>query len=377
MNQIGPQRQLLAASGFIWFFLMGCFVTMSGPAGIALIRKFALPLESAPQVATSFFIGSMGVIFASAAFSRLFAGVWVPRVCAALYFAGALIASLSTQWNALLLGVGMIGAANGGLSIWFNAEVAKQFDGPKVGMWLTIVNGFWAVGAICGPYLLSQFSQTPQVPFWFLCGSAGIGLLMTFGLRQTDQMESESHDQTSKLPCRVFGLSLLLGMYVGTESSCIVWMTQHLISAHGMKLESAAQIGSMVWLAFAVGRFGSGKMLQRLGAPIFVATCMAVACGGLLLTMSSTTVVAGYILLGLAMGPTFPSVILWGTSLTTQTHKATSIMVIGAAIAAAVFPNLVGSIVANQMSQLPIVLIVGFGLIVALATAWRKDFVRA
>lgn len=362
------QRRLVAA-GFVWFALMGIAVTANGPLSVVLAEAFGQPKASEPQVGTAFFIGSALAIALSAAFSSLFSGSWVARACGASYTIGAGLCALTQSWMGLLLGLAMMGAGNGGLSIWFNAEFARTFEGPKRNAWLTALNGCWAVGAVMGPALVNLFGSAPKGPHTAIAVVALLSLPLALAVPAHRARKDSADTHIGRLPGRVWALAALLGLYVTAEVTTLLLMTRHLIEVHGFVVAGASLVGSGLWLAFMCGRFGASPLSMRLSPGMLIAGSALLAVAGLGLTLMSSTVWAGYLLLGLSMGPIFPAVIAWGTSLTTAAHRATSVMVLGPCVGALIGPEVFGRLLQDRWSQMPL-WVAGMFLVIATLSFW-------
>ncbi len=363
----------LVVAGFVWFAFMGLAVTMNGPLSEAMTPLLGQPASSQPQMGTAFFLGSALMLAANAAFTPLFVGAWVPRACTVSYALGNLICATTTNWPLFLVGLALTGAGNGGMSVWFNAEFARTFEGPRVGAWLTALNGFWAVGAVLGPYLVAQLVQQPRSPYIAVGVAALLSLPLAFLIRPRPAHDPTAEANVAAIPKLVYGLMVVLGIYVGAETSTIILMSRHLISVHGLSLAGAATVASGLWFAFMIGRFGVGPIAARVRPPLIIAGCAGLAICGLLMTTQPTLYWPGYVLLGISMGPIFPAVIAWGTGLSTAAHRVTSLMVLGPCVMAVALPASVAAALGAQISALPWVIIGFHALIASLSLLWGRQ----
>ncbi len=362
----------LVAAGFVWFAFMGLAVTMNGPLSVAMTPLMGQPAVSQPQMGTAFFLGSALMLAANAAFTPWFVGAWVPRACTVSYFLGNVICATTTSWPLFLFGLALTGAGNGGMSVWFNAEFARTFEGSRVGAWLTALNGFWAVGAVLGPYLVAQLVQQPRSPYLVVAVAALLSLPLAFLIRPRPAHDPTAEANLASIPKLVYGLMVVLGIYVGAETATLILMSRHLISVHGMTLPGAATVAAALWFAFMVGRFGVGPIAARVRPPWIIAGCSTLAICGLLMTTQAGLQWPGYMLLGIAMGPIFPAVIAWGTGLSPAAHRVTSLMVLGPCVTAVLFPATVAAAIGAQISALPWVIIGLHALIATLSVLWGR-----
>lgn len=368
-DTIAAQRRLVAA-GFAWFALMGLAVTMTGPLSTALAPMMGQPQSSEAQIGTALFAGAGVMILLNVLFAERFAGAWVARFCGISYTVGILSCWLSPNWSVLLLGFVFVGAGNGGMSIWYNAEFARFFDGPRVGAWLTALNGFWAVGAVSGPFLVGQFVAYPKRALLAAAILAVLALPMALRVPSRHHQVGDVSEESVRVPTRVYGLMVMLGFYVGAEAATLTLMSRHLMSVHEMTLALAAQVASCLWFAFMVGRFGAGPIAARVHPSRLLAGCAFLACLSLFLVTKPNLEWFGYVLLGLAMGPIFPAVIAWGTSLSAAAHRVTSLMILGPCVTAVSFPGLLAMLIGTNHAIMPWIIMGFHGTIATLAVLW-------
>lgn len=360
------QARILAA-GCSSFVLLGMAVASSGPMGVALHERFGQPETSSPHVSLAFFIGSAVVILAAALTQGLFTRVWVPRIATVIYLVGAVLAFTAGQWSLVLAGSFLMGCANGGHGTWFNGEVARQMRGP----WLAVLNGCWAIGAIIGPLLLRQNIQSPLTAFGVMAvASLLVVPLMALLPRHSAEPDEEDHSAT-QMPNGVYLLAVLMALYVGIETTVFVFYTQFLMEIQKLGMRGATEVGSTMMLAFAVGRFALGAVSTRLSARRGVVLCGVLAALGGGLALVPGQAVAGLLVLGLAMGPVFPTLVAWVGEITRNAHRGTAILTTGGVLAAALAPAISGWIVIPRPGVLPMLVVAAFGGMAVLAWGSR------
>ncbi|MBL8059588.1 MAG: MFS transporter [Chthonomonas sp.] len=343
---------LLALSGFLWFVLMGMSVTMTGPISSLMSSGLGQPSSNESQIGVALFTGSAIIVGLNGFFSHWFTGRWVARYCAVAFIAGATVIWTAQSWTQLLLGYGLIGLGNGGNSFWYNAEIARVFRDRGVGAWLSALNGFWAVGAMTGPLLVGQSGgawRWPVQVIWAL----GLACLVFAWIVPAPPPKEAQEEAREALPRKTYGLMVLLGLYVGVEITTLTFMSRHLMQVHEMTLATVSAIASSLWFAFMIARFGSGAIALRVHPSRIVAGAAVLAVVGAFLTSHPGLGWIGYVMIGVAMGPVFPSVIQWGTSMGHAPHRSTAIMVLGPCFTGVAFPALVSAGMATRYEQLP------------------------
>lgn len=347
-SSLTASERLLVAAGCVWMTLIGISVTMMGPLGSVLAEWQRRPVTDGPQVTGAFFWGSAAVIVFASLFPKRFASVLTVRLSGLAMMLGGMGIMFSQSWTAVLASSVVLGAANGGISVWFNAEVAHRF-GERSGRWLALVNAFWPVGAVLGPRIVSSLYEVPTHPHLLLTALALAGLPLAFLVPHDPHVVAASEGaepspakgpSLGTLGFHVWALAAVLGLYVGTEILTMMLMTRYLEQAQGLPFADASSANSVLWFAFMASRFASAWLATRISPGMFVVM------GGFLAAVAGLTVglggsavaIAGFALMGVAMGPIFPAVMAWGTRGSDQPQRATSVMVLGASVAALALP---------------------------------------
>lgn len=341
---------------------MGMSVTMTGPISSLMSTGLGQAPSSEAHIGVALFTGSAVIVGLNGFFSRWFTGRWVARFCALAFIAGATVIWTAQSWPQLLVGYGLIGLGNGGNSFWYNAEIARKFRDRGVGAWLSALNGFWAVGAMTGPLMVGQSNGAWHWPVQLIWGLAFFPAVVAWFVPAPPVNEAKD-EAREPLPRKTYGLMVLLGLYVGVEVTTLTFMSRHLMGMHGLKLAAASTIASTLWFAFMIARFCCGPLSMRVHPSRIVVASACLAVVGALLISQPGLGWVGYIVLGLAMGPVFPSVIQWGTCLGHAPHRSTAIMVLGPCITGVTFPALVAAGMGTHYSILPWLILIVHGAI--------------
>ena len=352
MPRLSQQDRILALSGFLWFTLMGLSVTMTGPISALMGQSLGQPKSSEAQIFVAIASGAAAIVALNAMFSSHFTGRWVARFCACAYAAGATVVLFAQSWPMLLTGYVMIGLGNGGHSFWYNAEFARNFRDRGVGVWLSMLNGFWAVGAVVGPLLVGKSPSDWRWPVWILWIFCLLPTVFAWFVQPPPPTEA-TEEAKERLPLHTYGLMVLLGLYVGVETTTLTFMSRQLMEVHGVALAAASAIASSLWFAFMISRFATGPISLKLHPSRIVLAAACLGAIGAYLTAQPGLGLVSYVMIGLAMGPVFPAVIQWGTSLSHAPHRATAIMVLGPCICAVAFPAVAAIGIGEHYSRLP------------------------
>jgi len=112
---------------------------------------------------------------------------------------------------------------------------------------------------------------------------------------------------------------LVGAVQTGLESAIGLWAFVHLLSAVALPAATAGVIVSSYWAAIVLGRILLGALAQRIGIwPVLgTLTTVAVTASVLLLTRQPVLAAGGIILLGLALAPVYPLLVLTTAERTT------------------------------------------------------------
>lgn len=338
--RLTPVQVRLAVAGLFIFFLLGMAVTINGPLGVALAPRF--PGAEASQISSAFFVGSAVVILASVLTKGRISTIWLVRCCTSSYVLGGALVCFAPSWPLVLAGILLAGCANGGMGMWFNAEMARTMPA----YWLAILNGHWALGAILGPQLLNLLVKTPQMPHGVL---AALGLLALPLAWRVQQTFADDHDPThASVPAKAYMVAGLMALYVFTETLLFAFATQQVMATHRFPLQTATIVLSAMMIGFTVGRFAFGLVPATVRQGTSLMVLGAIAAAGAALSGVPGMVWVGYVLLGLGIGPVFPVIIAWGATVVKNAHQVTGIVTAGAVVAAAISPSVGNAAFRNQ-----------------------------
>ncbi|NNJ13378.1 MFS transporter [Chloroflexales bacterium ZM16-3] len=315
----GAIRTLILACGV--FLASGTMLASVGPCLPFLSGRTGQDLASLSWVFTAF---SGGVVLMQVGFGPASDRLGLRGVLAAgmaLMGGGMLWVTLATSLLALLAAAGLAGVGFGGIIAAGNLLVAHMFEARSATA-LNGVNVFFGVGAIVGPVIVGQAGDRlglPQVALW--AGSALILILAPLVLWLAGSPEQggqggqggagEGGGRKTASPVWILGLLLLI--YTGTEVGFGGWVTVYMQQSAGMALADATLVASAFWLALTGGRMLGAALGMRFTARVLLLVALSgLTAGALLLALSVGAPgrsLAGALLLGLACGPVFPTVI--------------------------------------------------------------------
>lgn len=352
------------------FLLIGMVGSSYGPLLLFLSSRFEVSLPIAGAVLSAHFAGALfGVLGSMYAMDR-YPNRYVVTAGLGFVALGCALVALAPAWPVLLAAVFVVGVGFGVLDIGLNQIVAHS-AGARRSAVLNMLNGSYGVGAVLGPILVTVLGQH-RFPMLY----AGVAILTTAlipqGFRISGRLPVASTVKVQRpvglVPVFVIGFAL----YVGTEAGVGGWSTSHLEFV-GLAPATAAAFTSGFWLALAVGRLLAGLIPPRVPESVVVITASALAAVALLVAAFGRPAPVAYLLTGLAIAPIFPSAIVWLARRLPADARATSWLFLGAMAGGALFPAVIGFVIARVgLGGAPVVLsAVAFGTVVAFTLAWR------
>ncbi len=359
----------------VMFLATGLTVSALGPSLPAFAGRTGSELAEVGALFTALFIG---IVLGQAAFGPLNArlGRRVLVLAGLALFAGGVAGMLLSPSLPLLLGWAFVaGLGDGGVISGVNLLVAELFD-SRGATALNLVNLFFGLGSVLGPALVSLSLRewgNPLVALW--AGVAALLLLTpaTLVIAVVQEQRHESRSGTSSAVLRsplLWGLALLVLLYVGIEVGMGGWTARYLERTAAMDAATAALVVSGFWLAVTGGRMLGALLGLRMAArSLLLLSLVGTAVGGMLLVLgvgNTTLSVAAVLMLGLCFGPIYPTTFAIVTITFRQARAtAASVVMVLASSGGALLPWLQGQLL-ERVSPLASVLLVAGAAVVML-----------
>lgn len=297
---------------------VGTFLAGIGPALPRLAELVGRDVAALGSLFTAF---SAGVIFAQAGTGAANQRFGLRNVLAAsLALTGSMIIAVSFSGSLLLLLICALlgGIGFGGILAAANLLVARLFPLRST----AAINGFnifFGVGAMLGPVIASMAGarlDAPQAALWV--GGGLLLLLAPFMWRLGADPPLPRPVRDANGAPRPTGLAaagllgVLLMVYTGTEIGFGGWVTVYMLETTTLDPAAAALVAASLWLALTAGRALGVLLGLRFSPPALLLGCLTTALGGAFLLLVSIgdvgRSVAGAMLLGIAFGPVFPTI---------------------------------------------------------------------
>jgi fucose permease len=222
-----------------------------------------------------------------------------------------------------------LGLGAGAIDAGLNDYVARHYKAHHMS-WL---HSFWGVGATLGPIIMAQYisGQNSWSSGYFAISGIqfGLAIILLFTLPlwnkktansditindEPEDLKSVSHnaDNEDLKPLQIKGVKLALTsflFYCGVEATMGLWGSSFLVNVKELPAAVAAQWVSFYYAGITIGRFITGFITFKINNLILIRAGQVIALAGtvlLVLPLSPTFSLVGFIMVGLGLAPIFP-----------------------------------------------------------------------
>jgi MFS transporter, FHS family, glucose/mannose:H+ symporter len=349
---VTAQQRLIAITGIFVFAFLGSIQALYGPLLPGLRRSFAIDAGTAGLLFTAHGLGALlGIFVPSMVRSAAIARRWL-SIATALLLVGAAALAWAPTWPTTLAAAFILAMGFGVHVIRLNSLFIAGF--ASRGMTMTqLLNAAFSVGSILGPIAVGLAGAQSQGLFGAVAACAAVLLpLCVLTDRAAFQAPEPAlgHDNkavtSTSARMLLVAFVALMSLYVGVENSIAAWTTTFAL-AKGYTYAEAANLTATFFGCIFTGRLLAAWLGHRIraaglviGAIVLVVICLCVA------AFSSLGPVA-FAVTGLALSPIFAATLVWLGSVLPTTRHANALVIGGALIGSALFPPLVGRVIAE------------------------------
>jgi fucose permease len=348
------RRRLLLGLAFLGFVGLGLPDGLLGVAWPSIRAHFGLPLDALGALLVAW---TAGYVVSSFGSGRLLAGLGVGGLLTTSGLATTLsllgFAVTPVWWGMVALGH-LAGLGAGAIDAGLNTHVATH-HGPRLLNWL---HACYGVGAAAGPALMTAvlMAESPWQTGYAVVAAGQMGLSAGYLLTRrlwnggpgpgVPAAERAPSRATLRLPAAWWGCAAFL-VYTGLEAAAGAWLFTLLVEARGLPVARAGSTVSVYWGCLMAGRllFGVAVGLAPVRGMLRGTLALLVLAAALLaLRQGPAWDLAAVVLLGLAAGPVFPSLIATTAARVGEAHAANAIgfQVAAAALGQSMLPALCG-----------------------------------
>jgi MFS transporter, FHS family, glucose/mannose:H+ symporter len=354
------------------FLATGVGVVLPGAMLPLLLANWHLSDAQAGILFFLFFIGSTS----GAVLSRGSLPKSIARGCLAVVIGAALLAVASR--GAAFFAIAVYGFGLGIVMTSLSLLQSRRCESERAAQ-LARLNLAWAIGACLGPSLVLRGATAWGTPAVLLGVAAFFGL--TAGLALVALPHVDAAITTAPVPRSRNPMALLLVLVplaTGVESATGGWLATY-SRRSGQTLGEVIGAATFFWVGMLVSRFiqSHRRIATASALALFVGGpwLMSAALGVLLISTGGASMLAGALLLGLAIGPMYPLLL----ALALRHGEASNVVFVMAGCGASLLPLLTG-LVSKWSGSLriglgvPLVAAVVMGCL-GLAARRRKDII--
>jgi len=320
------------------FLSLGMMTAAIGPVLPDLAKQTGSDLATIGSLFTAIFFGALLAQVVSGPLGDRIGMGSVVIGGVALLATGTLGITLSHALPLTLALALLAGLGHGSLDLGANVLIARVFNHQAVSA-LNLLNVFFGLGAFAGPATAGFAIRMWGTGLPALWVSVAILLvLLPFLIRVAIPMSGRGSpaattaavDGIYRSPL-LWGLGLLILVYVGTENGMGGWITTYVTRTTVLKIDQAAMVASGFWLALTAGRILSAVLGLRITSLNLLAASLLAALAGSLVLIASTGIipltVVAVLVIGFSFGSIYPTCLAFTTAVFSQgPGKAASVV---------------------------------------------------
>ena len=312
---------LLLAVIYLIFISLGLPDSLLGSAWPTMQVVFDVPSSFAGYVSMT--ISLMTVISAliSPSLIKKMRTQWIVIISIALTILGLIGFSFCTAYWMLFIFAIPYGLGAGCIDASVNHYVANHYSGSA----MSFLHCFYGVGAVISPNIMAlalKYARWNQGYRWTALIQSGILFIVILSVplwkksETAEDVEETENSAGIKETVKRRGVKPTLAgffAYCAGEATCFLWTSSYFAGTKtGISPELIASFGSLIFGGLMIGRLISGFISEKMGDRRMIRIGAAVELLGILLVMFSADVymiaVAGFLLIGIGMGPIYPSI---------------------------------------------------------------------
>lgn len=313
---------LLIAVIFLIFISLGLPDSLLGSAWPTMQIDFAVPSSYAGYVSMT--ISAMTIVSALLAprLIRLVHTKWIVVVSISLTVIGLLGFSFSSAYWILFLFAIPYGLGAGAIDASINHYVANHYRSNI----MNFLHCFYGVGAIISPNIMSlalAYAHWNEGYRWTSYVQIGILAVVLLSLplwKKNEEIDDSKKEFSDSAGLRetmvqrgvIFTLIAFFS-YCAGEATCFLWTASYFAGTRSeLSQERIASFGSLIFLGLMLGRLMAGFVSNKLGDRMLIRIGTVVELLGIILVAipfpSYWVTAAAFILIGIGMGPIYPSI---------------------------------------------------------------------
>ncbi len=315
---------LLLAVIFLIFISLGLPDSLLGSGWPVMQLEFNVSSSFAGYVSMT--ISFMTIISAliSPLFIKKFHTKWICVFSIALTIIGLLGFSCCREYWMLFIFAIPYGLGAGAIDSSINNYVANNYSGSV----MSFLHCFYGIGAVISPNIMSlalKYARWNEGYSWTSFIQIGILVVVILTLPLWNKVKSNNNEQDKEENIESEGIKntiLVPGViatlisffaYCSAESTCFLWTSSFFAGRYeGLSKELIASLGSLIYGGLMLGRLISGFITNKLGDKNMIRIGVIIEVIGIILMFLSSInyifPIVGFIILGIGMGPIYPSI---------------------------------------------------------------------
>lgn len=337
-------RRLLVFTG-IGMFVLASVMTGVSSSLVDMAKTLGVETTSAGIFYTFHFAGFLGLILLTLPARGVRSRLVMTLIAAGLYGIGLALVGLVELLPVVAVALFFCGGSGGVLESHTSSMlVATAKDDATAGSHVSLVQVFFALGALAAPAFLSVVQGTEgwQLMFLILAGFAVVGTVVGLSIPRS-RLESAEASSDPIHWKSLWRACIAIALYVGAEVTIFGWIPTVMELHLGIPAGRARLSPALFWMGMLGGRLLIARLTKPVGPRRLLQISSGVGALAALLLGLVTAEIAVWLFLALAaLGCAGIWPLIVATAGSTGRGVSTTIVVASGGIGAALFPYIAG-----------------------------------
>ncbi len=352
---IGSSPIIASAAAFASLLSYAIVLLITPACNNEIAAEWRLSLVQLGQISLATMLGFFFTVIPAGILSDRLGKLPLMALGCASMTAGAAAFAFSHGFYCLIVGAALFGIGGGFSEATSMALLADVYEGPRRSAVMNLAQAMFGIGAVIAPLGIGwtlRAGESWRIGYFGAGSFCFLGMLINVLALVLHREWRDSRDDGNSATLLIISdggvwvMAIAIFLYVGAEIGQSTWLSVYFKRYLGAGSSLAASSPSFMWLGIGIGRLLAAWMLHHVPEYTLLRTALflAAACQAALIILDTS--ISGAIaafLLGIFLGPVFPTIVSRANSAYPRaTGSVSSIVMAAGSLGAAVFPPLIG-----------------------------------